>query len=96
MSEPVVPNKTPKQPGPPFRPRQVRIFISSTFRDLVEERNHLMTHVFPELRRKTGCPPASLELVIAGRPLGTLHHIIGRGIEGKKAFKFIQKQRPIV
>lgn len=30
--------------------RQVRVFISSTFRDMNSERDHLVTVVFPELR----------------------------------------------
>jgi hypothetical protein len=31
--------------------RRIRVFVSSTFRDRVEDRNELMTHVWPELRR---------------------------------------------
>ena len=31
--------------------RQIRIFISSTFRDMMKERDYLITKVFPELRR---------------------------------------------
>jgi len=31
--------------------RQIRIFISSTFRDMMDERDYLVTRVFPELRR---------------------------------------------
>jgi len=31
--------------------RQIRIFISSTFKDMQEERGYLVTKVFPELRR---------------------------------------------
>lgn len=33
--------------------RVVRVFISSTFRDMVEDRNELMSHVWPALRRST-------------------------------------------
>ena len=32
--------------------RVVRVFISSTFRDMLRERDLLMKEVFPELRRK--------------------------------------------
>lgn len=32
--------------------RQVRVFISSTFRDMHAERDHLVTFVFPELRER--------------------------------------------
>ena len=38
------PSKTP-------RAREVRIFLSSTFRDMQCKREHLVKHVFPELRR---------------------------------------------
>jgi len=31
--------------------RQIRIFISSTFRDMMDERSYLVTRIFPELRR---------------------------------------------
>ena len=30
--------------------RQIRIFISSTFKDMQEERDYLMTKTFPRLR----------------------------------------------
>ena len=32
--------------------RQIRVFISSTFRDMRRERDMLVKEVFPELRRK--------------------------------------------
>ncbi|MFH0953763.1 MAG: tetratricopeptide repeat protein [Verrucomicrobiota bacterium] len=41
--------------------RHIRIFISSTFRDMVEERNELMTHTWPALRRL--CQERHVELV---------------------------------
>ena len=31
--------------------RQVRVFVSSTFRDMHAERDHLVTVIFPQLRR---------------------------------------------
>ena len=31
--------------------RSIRVFVSSTFRDMMEERDALMTHAWPELRR---------------------------------------------
>lgn len=31
--------------------RSIRIFVSSTFRDMTEDRNELMTHCWPQLRR---------------------------------------------
>ena len=39
------------QPADPIRSRHIRVFVSSTFRDMVEERNELMTHTWPALRR---------------------------------------------
>ena len=41
--------------------RRIRVFISSTFRDMMEERNILMTHTWPELRRF--CRERQVELV---------------------------------
>jgi len=32
--------------------RQIRVFLSSTFRDFMEERDLLVKEVFPSLRRK--------------------------------------------
>ena len=50
-----------RNPSPPGKNRAVRVFISSTFRDMVEERDELMTHVWPELRRF--CREREVELV---------------------------------
>jgi hypothetical protein len=41
--------------------RVIRVFVSSTFRDMVEERDELMTHAWPELRRF--CRERQVELV---------------------------------
>jgi nephrocystin-3 len=41
--------------------RSIRIFVSSTFRDMMEERNVLMTHTWPELLRF--CRERQVELV---------------------------------
>lgn len=41
--------------------RRIRVFVSSTFRDMAEERNELMTHAWPELRRV--CRERQVELV---------------------------------
>ena len=40
--------------------RQIRVFISSTFRDMKAERDYLMTRVFPLLRRKAARRDVSL------------------------------------
>ena len=39
-------------PAPQPTDRQIRVFISSTFRDMMCERDLLVKEVFPELRRK--------------------------------------------
>jgi len=44
-----------------FFPRLVRVFISSTFRDFIEERDQLVKKVFPELRRR--CKERFVELL---------------------------------
>jgi nephrocystin-3 len=38
--------------GKTLNDRTVRIFISSTFRDMQEDRDYLVKFVFPELRRR--------------------------------------------
>ncbi|MCL2186500.1 MAG: tetratricopeptide repeat protein [Treponema sp.] len=44
--------RTDEQPLYDFQEnRQIRIFISSTFRDMMKERDYLITKTFPELRR---------------------------------------------
>ncbi|MBI4641712.1 MAG: DUF4062 domain-containing protein, partial [Candidatus Tectomicrobia bacterium] len=45
----------PDKPIPPLSKsemqRQIRVFVSSTFRDMHEERNYLVKHIFPKLRK---------------------------------------------
>jgi hypothetical protein len=41
--------------------RRIRVFISSTFRDMIAERDELMSHTWPELRRF--CQERHVELV---------------------------------
>ena len=41
--------------------RTIRVFISSTFRDMIEERDELMTHTWPALRQL--CQERQVELV---------------------------------
>lgn len=38
-------------PSPKSQSHRVRVFVSSTFRDMVEDRDELMSHAWPELRR---------------------------------------------
>jgi tetratricopeptide (TPR) repeat protein len=37
-------------PSPALESREIRVFLSSTFRDMEAERNHLIKHVFPKVR----------------------------------------------
>jgi len=51
--ETVMPARDKSEPqGLLGKDRQVRVFISSTFRDMHAERDHLVTVVFPELRER--------------------------------------------
>ena len=43
---------TTKQSPAQTQPRVIRVFVSSTFRDMQAERDHLVTVVFPELRER--------------------------------------------
>ena len=44
---------TPNEPDNAQPPNStIRVFISSTFRDMHAERDHLVTVVFPELRER--------------------------------------------
>jgi nephrocystin-3 len=47
--------------NPPSQNRRIRVFVSSTFRDMMEERDELMTHAWPELRRF--CRERQVEMV---------------------------------
>lgn len=40
--------------------REISIFVSSTSRDMMVERNHLVKQVFPKLRKQ--CPSRGVEL----------------------------------
>ncbi|MBE9581521.1 MAG: tetratricopeptide repeat protein [Proteobacteria bacterium] len=58
----------PPAPPPPggsgdnaSRERVIRVFVSSTFRDMIEDRNELMSHVWPALRRN--CRGRAVEFV---------------------------------
>ena len=49
----MIDEKTPPgRPDPGTRDRVIRVFISSTFRDMMKERDLLVKEVFPQLRRK--------------------------------------------
>jgi hypothetical protein len=54
--------------------RVIRVFVSSTFRDMQAERNELVLRVFPQLRRlceERGVTWGEVDLKrIAGQPLG--------------------------
>lgn len=48
-------------PSPQIQSRRIRVFISSTFRDMASERDEMMSHTWPELRRF--CQERHVELV---------------------------------
>ncbi len=50
-AKPVAPALTAVDPTDPLSRRKIRVFISSTFRDMQEERELLVKKVFPELRQ---------------------------------------------
>lgn len=54
----------PAEPAtPPPKSRVVRVFVSSTFRDLQDERDRLVKFAFPELRLR--CRQRQVEFVEA-------------------------------
>ena len=57
-------------PAPATANRRIRVFISSTFRDMIAERDELMTHTWPELRRF--CQEyAPSRVLIGASPMGS-------------------------
>jgi nephrocystin-3 len=63
-------------PQPP-RERLVRVFISSTFRDMQKERDYLVKHVFPELRKR--CRERAVEFVEVDLRWGVTEEQANRG-----------------
>lgn len=59
--------------------KTVRVFISSTFRDMHAERDHLVTVVFPELRER--CESLGLEFFDVDLRWG----VPEKGADGEKA-----------
>jgi hypothetical protein len=49
-------------------PREIRVFISSTFRDMYAERDHLVTVVLPECRGPRRVPAARPPCSRSARP----------------------------
>ncbi|MEO0077447.1 MAG: hypothetical protein ABIK86_00405 [candidate division WOR-3 bacterium] len=54
-------NPQPESQKAPTKDRVVRVFVSSTFRDMVEDRNELMALVWPALRKL--CRARAVEFV---------------------------------
>jgi hypothetical protein len=65
--------------APPATENVVRVFVSSTFRDMHAERDHLVTVVFPELRERL--EPLGLEL----RDVDLRWGIPQTGVDGERA-----------
>jgi hypothetical protein len=75
MSSEETPDNSSSQP----KDRVVRVFISSTFRDMHEERDHLVTVVFSELRER--CESLGLEFFDVDLRRGAPE----KGADGEKA-----------
>ena len=69
-----------------------RVFVSSTFRDMVEDRNELMSHVWPALRKL--CRERAVELTAdrtgtcSVSPNDTIVYHSGRGLLSPKSAIF--------
>lgn len=75
-----------------FEKRAVRIFISSTFRDMMPEREHLMKIIFPELRRR--CRDKWIELTEVDLRWGILEEEAKEGKVIEICLTEIDKSRP--
>lgn len=73
-------------------PRQVRVFISSTFHDMQAERDALVKRVFPELRRR--CRGLQVEFVGVDLRWGITEEQAARGEVLPVCFAEIEKCRP--
>ncbi len=73
-------------------PRQVRVFISSTFYDMQAERDALVKRVFPELRRR--CRGLQVEFVGVDLRWGITEEQAARGEVLPVCFAEIEKCRP--
>lgn len=72
--------------------RTVRVFVSSTFRDMMAERDELMTHTWPELRRF--CRERQVELVEVDLRWGIAEEQSTRGETLKLCLDEIRACRP--
>ena len=72
--------------------RTLRVFVSSTFRDMVEERDALMTHVWPELRQL--CHVRQVELVEVDLRWGIVESQSTRGETLKLCLDEVHACRP--
>jgi hypothetical protein len=72
--------------------RLVRVFISSTFRDFIQERDELVKKVFPELRRR--CKERFVELVEVDLRWGITAHLTESGQVLPICLSEIDKCRP--
>ena len=73
-------------------PRQVRVFVSSTFHDMQAERDALVKRVFPELRRR--CRGLQVEFVGVDLRWGITEEQAARGEVLPVCFAEIEKCRP--
>ncbi len=76
----------------PRKPRTVRVFLSSTFRDMMPEREYLMKRVFPEIRAY--CRTRFLELVEVDLRWGVTEEEARSGRVIEICLQEIDKSRP--
>ncbi len=72
--------------------RQVRVFVSSTFRDLMAERDYLMNHTFPELRKR--CRERHVDFVEVDLRWGITEEQAERGESLPICLEEIDRSRP--
>lgn len=75
-----------------YKQRNVRIFISSTFSDMMDEREHLMKIIFPELRRR--CKARFVELTEVDLRWGIPEEVSKEGRVIEICLNEIDKSRP--
>ena len=75
-----------------FRKRHIRVFISSTFRDMQEERDLLVKRIFPELRKR--CRQRELEFTEVDLRWGVTEEQAERGEVLPICLREIENSRP--
>jgi hypothetical protein len=74
------------------REREIRVFVSSTFSDLIEERDHLVKKVFPKLRKL--CQARGLEFTEVDLRWGVTEDQVQQGKVIEVCLREIDRCRP--